>query len=430
MDAIEAAVAKELKGAGHIRIDGTVSASERALRVRKFQTSSQVRAAILSITAAGVGLTLTAASSVIFAELHWTPGVLAQAEDRAHRIGQVNSVNVSYLVCEDSELSLDMELWKMLSRKVSSLGKVIDGQRDASLKADRDVSGASGRSGMSVQDELTGFFAEASTMKDGKEPPKGSILSFFSKKKEKKVEGPGIEIPSSKPPPRRMMKWSCSACTYDNACEMSRSGWLACEICGTPSNLGEDGDDAVRLVTPGFARKVSATPSSASSKQGTKRHREPGYTKVETIVIDDRSDGDDEDKKHYSSGASNPIILCDSDTDETRPKTKKKHKAKSDGSSAFTHSRSSDSKPEHGLVSDVLAFSVSKNSGRVTIHYKVTGEPSLTNFSIDEILTSKSATSLMEARLVRCSESSLVPTLTYNVEAIRKCKSADEWIGQ
>ena len=100
LDSLEIAVAKELKGAGHIRIDGSVSCQDRAVRVSKFQSCSKIRVAILSMTAAGVGLTLTAASCVMFAELHWTPGVLAQAEDRCHRIGQRNAVNVLYLVCE------------------------------------------------------------------------------------------------------------------------------------------------------------------------------------------------------------------------------------------------------------------------------------------------------------------------------------------
>jgi SWI/SNF-related matrix-associated actin-dependent regulator 1 of chromatin subfamily A len=87
LDAVEVAVSKELKGSGHIRIDGQVPPNERAARVRKFQTCPRVRVGILSMTAAGVGLTLTAATTVMFAELHWTPGVLAQGacvERRLH----------------------------------------------------------------------------------------------------------------------------------------------------------------------------------------------------------------------------------------------------------------------------------------------------------------------------------------------------------
>ena len=76
MDVLELAVAKHLKGVGHIRIDGSVNSNDRAKLVRKFQTSPQVRVGILSMTAAGVGLTLTAASNVMFAELHYTPGEL------------------------------------------------------------------------------------------------------------------------------------------------------------------------------------------------------------------------------------------------------------------------------------------------------------------------------------------------------------------
>jgi SWI/SNF-related matrix-associated actin-dependent regulator 1 of chromatin subfamily A len=72
--------------------------ADRQARVDIFQSQKDVVAAILSISAAGVGLTLTASSTVVFAELHWTPGMLIQAEDRAHRIGQKNSVNCHYLI--------------------------------------------------------------------------------------------------------------------------------------------------------------------------------------------------------------------------------------------------------------------------------------------------------------------------------------------
>lgn len=61
------------------------------------------------------GLTFTAASHVVFAELYWNPGHIKQAEDRAHRIGQTSSINVHYLIAKGT---FDTVMWSMLNRKV------------------------------------------------------------------------------------------------------------------------------------------------------------------------------------------------------------------------------------------------------------------------------------------------------------------------
>jgi len=133
LDALDQALLKRCPNS-HIRIDGTVAPSVRHHMVQKFQTCSRIRVAVLSITAAGVGLTLTAASTVLFAELHWTPGVLAQAEDRAHRIGQQHdSVQIVYAICRDETSSIDMTLWKMLGKKIGTVDQVIDGKQVRAL---------------------------------------------------------------------------------------------------------------------------------------------------------------------------------------------------------------------------------------------------------------------------------------------------------
>jgi len=102
---------------GFIRIDGKVPGLERQKLVNQFQNDPAVKVAVLGLTAAGQGLTLTAASTVVFAELHWTPGVLVQAEDRAHRIGQRGAVNVIYLVAQGDD-GIDSLLWQCIGRKV------------------------------------------------------------------------------------------------------------------------------------------------------------------------------------------------------------------------------------------------------------------------------------------------------------------------
>uniref|UniRef100_A0A914S9L9 Helicase C-terminal domain-containing protein n=1 Tax=Parascaris equorum TaxID=6256 RepID=A0A914S9L9_PAREQ len=61
-------------GLRSIRIDGTTASKSREEQCRLFQEDDDVVVAVLSMTAAGLGITLTAATVVVFAELHWNPG--------------------------------------------------------------------------------------------------------------------------------------------------------------------------------------------------------------------------------------------------------------------------------------------------------------------------------------------------------------------
>ncbi|MEE6488805.1 hypothetical protein FKM82_015387 [Ascaphus truei] len=115
-------VCKELekKEVGYIRIDGSTSSADRQSLCHKFQFCEKNCVAVLSITAANMGLTLSSADLVVFAELFWNPGVLIQAEDRVHRIGQTSSVNIHYLVGKGTA---DDYLWPMIQQKMKVLGQ-------------------------------------------------------------------------------------------------------------------------------------------------------------------------------------------------------------------------------------------------------------------------------------------------------------------
>lgn len=87
---------------GTMRIDGGMDKAERDAAVQAFQNDRSVRVGILSIMAAGVGLTLTKATLVVFAEEDWVPANMTQAEDRAHRIGQKDTVTVIHMILSGS----------------------------------------------------------------------------------------------------------------------------------------------------------------------------------------------------------------------------------------------------------------------------------------------------------------------------------------
>lgn len=84
-------------------IMGGVSAKKKEEIVKLFQDpAGRTRVLIGQTTAAGVGLTLTAACDVVFAETSWVPGEDEQCEDRVHRIGQTRGVIVHQLVVRGS----------------------------------------------------------------------------------------------------------------------------------------------------------------------------------------------------------------------------------------------------------------------------------------------------------------------------------------
>lgn len=109
-----------------VQITGSDSMVNRQNSVDRFQNDPDIRLFVGSIQAAGTGLTLTASSHVVFAELDWVPGNVSQCEDRASRIGQTNTVLVQHLVVDDS---IDSKMIKTIIAKQEIIDAALDGER-------------------------------------------------------------------------------------------------------------------------------------------------------------------------------------------------------------------------------------------------------------------------------------------------------------
>lgn len=118
---------KEEFGDEAVLVYGQTKQEDRQRHVDRFQTDPACKVFIGSITAAGVGITLTASSHVVFMELDWVPGNMHQAEDRLHRIGQKDSVLVQHLVLENS---IDARLAKTLVAKQKIIDDALDREHE------------------------------------------------------------------------------------------------------------------------------------------------------------------------------------------------------------------------------------------------------------------------------------------------------------
>jgi len=106
------------------KIQGGQSTDTRQAAVDRFQADDTQKVIACQIKAAGVGLTLTAASDVLFIEQGWTPADMDQAVDRCHRIGQQDSVTGWNLLCDGT---IDMDIAAIIEQKRLVVDAATDG---------------------------------------------------------------------------------------------------------------------------------------------------------------------------------------------------------------------------------------------------------------------------------------------------------------
>jgi SWI/SNF-related matrix-associated actin-dependent regulator 1 of chromatin subfamily A len=109
-------------GKKSVYLDGSTPKPARQDAVDKFQESEKVQVFCGNIKAAGVGLTLTAAEAVIMNDLSFVPAEHSQAEDRAYRYGQKNSVSIYYPIFENT---IEGFIYDILDRKKKIIGTVM-----------------------------------------------------------------------------------------------------------------------------------------------------------------------------------------------------------------------------------------------------------------------------------------------------------------
>lgn len=117
-------------------VTGRQNAAQKQAAIDAFQ-AGQRRVIICSIKAAGVGLTLTASSNVLFVNLPWTMADLSQCESRCHRNGQKNAVNSWILIGNRGDRdTIDTYLYHLIMKK-GSMANSITGAVDDAIKDER-----------------------------------------------------------------------------------------------------------------------------------------------------------------------------------------------------------------------------------------------------------------------------------------------------
>lgn len=109
------------KKIGYAVIRGGIK--DREEQVRKFQTDDRCRVFIGQIQTAGTGLTLTAASTMVFFSLSYSMSDFDQAKARIHRVSQTENCHYIYLCCRDT---IDRRVLRSLRKKIDLAKLIID----------------------------------------------------------------------------------------------------------------------------------------------------------------------------------------------------------------------------------------------------------------------------------------------------------------
>jgi len=133
MDAAEAHFAKA--GLTSVSIRGDQSPKARQAAIDAFSNDPEVSVVVASLTAAGVGLNLQAASNVVLAELSWTSAEQTQAIDRVHRIGQALPVTAWRIIAAHT---IDARIAELIDSKAGLAARALDGS-DEEIAAESNI---------------------------------------------------------------------------------------------------------------------------------------------------------------------------------------------------------------------------------------------------------------------------------------------------
>ena len=110
----------DLKGFRYSYLDG--STRDRKTQVEQFQNDEKIRLFLISLKAGGLGLNLTKADYVFILDPWWNPAIETQAEDRAHRIGQLNRVFTYKFITKNT---VEEKILSLQQRKLNLAQKLI-----------------------------------------------------------------------------------------------------------------------------------------------------------------------------------------------------------------------------------------------------------------------------------------------------------------